>query len=41
MKLPMHLTELLIRDMCVDLCRGDILMSEKLLDRAKVGTITK
>lgn len=41
MKLPMHLPQLFIGDMRIDLCCRDILMSEKLLNRAKVSTVSE
>src|SRR5438034_3281555 len=34
---PMHLSQILSVDVCVDLCRGDVRVTEHLLNRAQVS----
>ena len=41
MKFLMYLSQLLVRDMRIDLCGSDIFMSEEFLDRAEVSTISE
>ena len=41
MKFFMHLAKLFIRNMSIHLCRRDIFMSEKFLNRAEIGAISE
>lgn len=41
MEFLVYLSELFICDMCIDLSRRDIFMSEELLDRAQISTISE